>query len=55
MPANEINIGNGQKLVIGGKKVAAKSIINDMAYAKLVTEIGYNRAEEKYNKNKNKD
>ena len=55
VPANEINIGNGQKLVIGGKKVAAKSIINDMAYSKLVTEIGYNRAEEKYNKNKNKN
>ena len=55
VPAKEINIGNGQKLVIGGKKVAAKSIINDMAYSKLVTEIGYNRAEEKYNKNKNKN
>ena len=55
VPAKEINIGNGQKLVIGGKKVAAKSIINDMAYSKLVTEVGYNRAEEKYNKNKNKN
>ena len=55
VPAHEINIGNGQKLVIGGKKVAAKSIVNDMAYSKLVTEIGYNKAEEKYNKNKNKN
>ena len=54
VPAHEINIGNGQKLVIGGKKVAAKSIVNDMAYSKLVTEIGYNKAEEKYNKNKSK-
>lgn len=55
MPAREIYNGKGQKFVIGGKKVAAKSIINDMAYSKLVTEIGYNRAEEKYNKNKNKN
>ena len=55
VPAHEINIGNGQKLVIGGKKVAAKSIVNDMAYSKLVTEIGYNKSEEKYNKNKNKN
>ena len=55
MPAREIYNGKGQKFVIGGKKVAAKSIINDMAYSKLVTEIGYNKAEEKYNKNKNKN
>lgn len=55
MPAREIYNGKGQKFVIGGKKVAAKSIINDMAYAKLVTEIGYNKAEEKYNNNKNKN
>lgn len=55
MPAREIYNGKGQKFVIGGKKVAAKSIINDMAYSKLVTEVGYNRAEEKHNKNKNKN
>lgn len=55
MPAREIYNGKGQKFVIDGKKVAAKSIINDMAYSKLVTEVGYNRAEEKYNKNKNKN
>ena len=44
-----------RNLLLAEKKVAAKSIINDMAYSKLVTEIGYNRAEEKYNKNKNKN
>lgn len=55
VPAREIYYGNGQKVVIGGKKVAATSLINDMAYSKLVTSIGYNKSEEKYNKNKNKN
>lgn len=52
MPAKEVYIGHGKKLQVTGAKAVARALISDTVSTAIKTNVGYKKAERKYNDKK---
>lgn len=50
MPERTVTTPNGRKIVVSGKRAVAKSIAHDMGKTFIDTNVGYKRAEKKYDR-----